>query len=87
MTDANKKICKKCLLRDLDKNEYFKSLQAAIEAISDDERTPADLYEERLNACKQCEKLIEGMCAVCGCFVELRAAKASSYCPHVHPHW
>ncbi len=87
MGEEVRKRCKKCLLRDLDKNEFFKSLQEAIDAIDEDVRTPSELYEKRLSECSSCEKLLEGMCAVCGCFVELRAAKTGSYCPNVNPRW
>ena len=87
MGEEVRKRCKKCLLRDIDKNEYFKTLKQAIDAIAADERTEEAVYEERLGLCSECEKLIEGMCAVCGCFVELRAAKKSVYFPAVNAKW
>ena len=74
-------------MRDIDKNEYFKSLKQAIDSIDPQEKTDPAEYEKRLKACMECEKLIEGMCAVCGCFVEMRAAKQKNYCPAVHPKW
>ena len=87
MSEEVLRRCKKCLLRDIDKNEYFESLKQAIEAIDPAEKTPAPLYEERLSACTACDRLSEGMCTVCGCFVEYRAAKSKEYCPDVHRKW
>ncbi len=87
MSGENLRRCKKCLLRDIDKNEYFESLKQAVEAIDPGERTPKDEYESRLSACKECDRLSEGMCTVCGCFVEYRAAKRSQRCPDIHGKW
>ena len=39
------------------------------------------LYEERLAVCKECDLLLEGMCRICGCYVELRAAIEKNACP------
>ena len=66
----------------IDKDEYFKTLQDLIDSLPDDVRAPSDLYEKRLNICTECEKLADGMCAACGCYVELRAAKSKNVCPY-----
>ncbi len=79
------RICKKCLLREMQgKAEDSENLQTYIENIDPDDKASAELYEERLNICKECEMLLEGMCRSCGCYVELRAAVAKNYCPHKH---
>ena len=64
------------------KDEYFKTLQDLIDNIPEDIKTPADIYEKRLQTCTECERLADGMCAACGCYVELRAAKNANYCPY-----
>ncbi len=77
------RFCKKCLMREMqDKAEYFKSLQNYIDNLDPDTKADRELYEERLNTCKQCELLLEGMCRTCGCYVELRAAVTKNYCPN-----
>ena len=43
--------------------------------------TPEEEYERRLSICKECEKLLSGMCRMCGCYVEMRAAIALRDCP------
>ena len=83
MDTQNFRFCRKCLTRDMiGKDEYFKTLQELIENIPEDVKTPKALYEERLKVCTECERLADGMCTACGCYVELRAAKASGNCPY-----
>lgn len=77
------RFCKKCLMREMqDKTEYFKSLQNYIDNLDPDTKANSELYEERLDICKQCDLLLEGMCRTCGCYVELRAAVTKNYCPN-----
>lgn len=51
------------------------------EAIKVNDRVMQDEYERRLSVCRSCEKLIEGTCMACGCYVELRAVAKVSRCP------
>ncbi|MDY3745248.1 MAG: DUF6171 family protein [Lachnospiraceae bacterium] len=37
--------------------------------------------------CRQCDRLLNGMCRICGCFVEMRAAIKVKSCPDVVPKW
>ena len=40
-------------------------------------------YERRLSVCARCpEKLGDGTCRMCGCYVVLRARPASGRCPY-----
>lgn len=79
-----KRYCRKCLTRDMDQAEYFENLHTYIANLSEDIKAKPALYEERLEICKQCELLTDGMCRACGCFVELRAAVEKNYCPYKH---
>ena len=67
--------------------EFFGNLRKYIERIDEDLKVPASVYEERLQECKECEKLANGMCRICGCYVELRAVMKKNICPMVHPRW
>lgn len=79
----NYRFCKKCLTRDMiDKDDYFKTLQELIRNVVGDERAEDSLYEERLKKCTECERLADGMCKACGCFVELRAVIRANDCPY-----
>ena len=75
------RICKKCLLRemagaDMEKIGKYK------EAIKEADRVSPETYEKRLSVCKECDKLNEGTCGACGCYVELRALAKNGKCPY-----
>lgn len=78
---VNNRVCTRCLLRDMiDADtamiEKYKAALKPEDMVSDDE------YERRLAVCTSCEKLNEGTCMACGCYVELRAAAVISRCPN-----
>ena len=79
--------CKRCLLKDISKEEYFKNVYEYISQLSDEIKASDEVYNSRLDECKKCDKLINGMCSLCGCFVETRAAKRLSCCPDTPKHW
>jgi hypothetical protein len=73
-------FCRKCTAGE-GKDEYFSSLSAYIENL-DPELTVSDaVYKERLMHCEGCQRLTEGMCRSCGCFVMLRAVMQKNNCP------
>ncbi len=77
---AAERICRRCLLREMD-GSYFDSIYKYIESIPQEQKASRDEYALRLAKCKGCAYLQNGMCAQCGCFVEVRAAKAKMKCP------
>ena len=79
--DGNTRICKKGLLREMDEAGFFQNMYDYIARIPADDKTPEEEYERRLSICKECEKLLSGMCRMCGCYVEMRAAIALRDCP------
>ena len=81
------RLCKKCLVRDFDSGELFRTLQDYIARMDEDIKTPEEEYEKRLTICTECESLRNGMCGICGCYVEMRAAVRTNYCPAVHGKW
>lgn len=76
----NRPVCKRCLLNELD-GEYFKSIYQYIDNIPREQKAPPEEYARRLKLCRECDNLQNGMCAQCGCFVEVRAAKLRQVCP------
>ena len=74
-----KTICPRCLLEkasaDIDLEEYK-------ERIAPEDRATGDQYEDRLRLCNACKYLNAGLCGACGCYVELRAMRATSRCPY-----
>lgn len=87
LNPQNKRICKKCLLKDMPEGEYFKNMYEYIAGIDPDLKADDTLYEKRLNTCRECDKLLNGMCRICGCFVEMRAAMKKNYCPAPEKYW
>lgn len=77
------RFCKKCLTRDMiDKDTYFQTLQELVRNVPESEAVSDSLYEERLSVCTGCERLADGMCRACGCYVELRAKIEKNSCPY-----
>lgn len=80
--EQQKRICRKCLTADMDQTEYFVNLHAYIANLDADIKADSRIYNERLEVCKSCDLLADGMCRACGCFVELRAAIGKNSCPY-----
>lgn len=86
MSGSNR--CRRCLLREMtDENSYYESVKFYRETMPAKKRTPDDVYETRLLACKACESLESGTCMQCGCYVEMRAARIDMHCPAVEAKW
>ncbi|MCR5268992.1 MAG: DUF6171 family protein [Lachnospiraceae bacterium] len=75
------RVCYRCLIRELANIDYEETIGKYLDAIATEDKVPDPLYEERLQICKTCEKLIDGTCLSCGCYVELRAASKKAACP------
>ena len=74
--------CKRCLLAEIGNAELYATVRRRIEQMPDEERADEALYHTRLESCKRCEMLHEGICGACGCFAELRAARYKMHCPN-----
>lgn len=81
------KPCPKCLLEDLKVEELLITVQAYVRQLDPKEKATEAIYQERLAQCKACPHLYSGMCGKCGCYVQLRAAKALQKCPDVPARW
>ena len=83
-----KPFCRRCLLEDMpDEAALANSIRELIDLLPEEKRAPQDVTADRLNRCRQCEHLQNGMCVLCGCYVELRAAKRMMKCPDVPAKW
>lgn len=81
METNKKRLCKRCLLREMAEAD-IQMIEKYKSAIKNEDKVPEEMYEKRLTICKDCEKLNDGTCNACGCYVELRALSKSSGCPH-----
>ncbi|MDE6763368.1 MAG: hypothetical protein K2J73_06790 [Oscillospiraceae bacterium] len=87
MSSTSKPFCRKCLFEEIDRDGVYSSIKELISALTEEKRTEENEYRHRLEICRQCNSLGEGTCGKCGCFVELRAAKADMHCPHENHYW
>lgn len=87
MSANPKKPCIRCLLKELGEEELLESIRSFKESIPEEDLAEQDEYQRRLDLCKQCQWLNQGICRKCGCFVEARAYRQKSVCPHEHPRW
>ena len=76
------KECKRCLLREAAEEAAFDAIREKLEMLSFSEKADDALYQQRLDACKECDFLISGVCMKCGCYVEFRAAFRKMKCPN-----
>ncbi|MDR1541318.1 MAG: DUF6171 family protein [Clostridiales bacterium] len=78
--------CIRCLLHEMT-YDAANIVAAYVEALPEEMKAEPALVQKRLAACKRCECLIGGICRLCGCFVEARAAKKSLKCPMSENIW
>lgn len=83
----NRPPCKRCLLRDMDDGSYARTIGEYVESLSPERRASEEVLQARLELCRTCDYLSNGLCGLCGCFVEARAAKKDSVCPAVPARW
>ncbi len=85
---ASLPMCRKCMLEDMENGtDIAEVLKQLTDAIPPKERADPDITNRRLDVCRACDHLYSGTCALCGCFVALRAAKKRSACPDIPDRW
>lgn len=80
-------LCRRCLLEEIDVDGLYASIQKIKKNIPEENRASEKEYRHRLELCRKCDFLNSGICVKCGCYVELRAAKAKMGCPHENHFW
>ena len=76
------KICTRCLLKDFSREQYEKIVVEGIRALPAEDLVSEEIESVRLGCCRQCDKINQGTCLACGCFVEIRAATKKGRCPY-----
>ena len=87
MYDIPKKPCTRCLLEQAGEIDLAKAVSERIALIPKEQKASAEIYARRLEICCKCDYLISGTCIKCGCYAQLRAARADSGCPHENKYW
>ena len=81
-------LCRRCMLDEVpDGADIASQIHRLIDAIPDEKRAGKEITNRRLDVCRQCDHLFSGTCALCGCYVELRAAGKNAACPDVPDRW
>ena len=65
METDKRRVCRRCLIREMDQNAYFENLRTYIGNLEEELKVDEPLYEERLSRCKECDLLADGMCRAC----------------------
>jgi hypothetical protein len=69
-------------LKDYSKEVYDRLIVEGLKALPEEDLTTGDVTAARLNVCRECEKINQGTCLACGCYVEIRAALKNGKCPY-----
>ncbi len=77
----------RCLLTESGQKPLAEVVAEYIAGLDESVRVGEAAYRGRLAVCVQCEHLRSGTCALCGCYVEARAAKKAMQCADVPPRW
>ena len=70
-----------------DQKALAEIIRDRIAAMPEEQRADEAAMTSRLRICQSCDHLTNGTCALCGCYVELRAAKRAQTCPDVPGRW
>lgn len=74
--------CGTCSWLDVAKNATLAVKNAIEHAVKNGSLAlPEDEVKQRIDICNGCEFLKNTRCRACGCFIEVKAALASEYCP------
>lgn len=76
------KPCTRCLLKDYSKEVYEHLIVEGLKALPAEDIADGEVTAIRLGVCQACEKLNQGTCLACGCYVEIRAALKAGKCPY-----
>ena len=69
------------------REEYYQSMDEQARQDRASAQALQQEYQARLAACRECVQLVNATCQLCGCYVEIRAAKRSARCPASPRRW
>ena len=83
-----KRFCRRSRQEDMpDEAALAQNIRELVELLAPEKRASGEETARRLAHCRRCDQLQNGLCRLCGCYVELRAAKRHMGCPHVPDLW
>lgn len=87
MSQAQRPLCRKCLLSDEADRAAYATIFDYIASLDPERKVDDATYRRRLDACRACEHLHNALCVKCGCYVEVRCVKRGLICPDLPPRW
>jgi len=87
LTASSGMICRRCLLSEITGDGLYQIVAEYIHSLPAERKVHAKEYAKRLAVCKDCDHLVNGMCSLCGCFVEARAVKRGMNCAKSKELW
>ena len=61
------RVCRKCLPGQKNEEAFYEDLSRYIQRMDEELKVDQQTYEKRLGICSSCERLMSGMCRLCGC--------------------
>ena len=83
---TQQKPCR-CLLAKSGQEDMARLVADYLSTLPEEQKVSDGIYHARLTLCESCNALNSGTCALCGCYVEARAAKRGLGCPMTPPRW
>jgi len=80
--NTSQRECRKCLLIDAEVGKEKEIVYRYIAELPKAEKTPENIFVNRLELCRMCQWLSLATCQACGCYVEVRAAVKKHKCPY-----
>jgi hypothetical protein len=80
-------VCPSCLKNEETEPDYRERLSRYLTGLPPEIKTPPEEYRRRLAVCAECAEYENGVCRICGCYTEMRAAKNALACPQKGEGW
>lgn len=84
---VSKDSCTLCLLKGLSDRQYERLIEGYIEKMDPELRVSDEILEKRVQICRACKYIQNGMCRLCGCFIALRTIKKENRCADSPEKW
>ena len=84
------RVCRKCLPGQKNEEAFYEDLSRYIQRMDEDLKVDQQIYEKRLNICSTCDRLMNGMCRLCGCLRHLfpdSPAQVTLFFPDLQPEY
>ncbi|MDR0396068.1 MAG: DUF6171 family protein [Oscillospiraceae bacterium] len=82
------RVCRRCLLvDDPSQADMHRTVSDYVALMPSVQRAGESVYKSRLESCAACAHIISGVCRLCGCYAEARAAKRRMACPDSPARW